>query len=345
MMARPTLTEITSWITEAALAHPYALAQHLCERLAISRRGALRLLRTLEQHQWLRRDGSARRPHHRPGELRQVVRSYPLAGLQEDLPWSRDFSPCFALPANVARMARHAFTELLNNAVEHSGGSRVVASMRQSATQLQLLVSDDGRGLFEVIGEHFSIPDPTLAMLELAKGKLSSRSEGHSGRGLYFTARLADVIDLHANRAGFQRRQWLADEWLPVRSACRTGTSVYVAICLDAERTLDEVMRSASLEGNGLGIERTVVPLKLVAAPGGVLESRALAQRVAARLASFRRVDVDFQGVADVGHAFADELFRVFASLQPALRLEPVNMAPGVAATVASVRESLPLAA
>lgn len=344
-MARRTLGDITTWITEAALAHPQALAQHLCDRLGVGRACALRLLRTLEQHRWLRREGTSRRPRHMPGALRQVVRSYALADLEEDLPWARDFSPCFELPPAVARMAQHAFTELLNNAIDHSGGTRVVVSMRQTPTQLQLLVSDDGRGLFQVIGETFRITEPTLAMLELAKGKLSSQPDRHTGRGLFFTARLADVMDLHANAAAFQQRDWERERWLPVRSACRAGTSVYVAICLDAERTLDEVMRGHSLDGKGYGFERTVVPLKLLAGAPAVLESRAQARRVATRLGLFRRADIDFHGVADVGHAFADELFRVFGRGHPELRLEPVNMAPGIAAMVDSVREAQPLAA
>jgi len=344
-MARRALSDITSWITEAALAHPLALAAHLCERLDIGRRTALGLLRELERHQWLRREGSSRRPRHLPGALRQVVRGYALADLQEDLRWSRDFALCFALPPAVARMAQHAFTELLNNAIDHSGGSRVVVSMRQTPTQVQLLVSDDGRGLFQVIGDNFHITDPTLAMLELAKGKLSSQPDRHSGRGIFFTARLADVMDLHANAAAFQQREWRSDQWQPVRSACRAGTSVYVAISLDTERTLDAVMRRHSLDGQGYGFDRTVVPLKLLAGEPAVLASRAQARRVVSRLTRFRRADVDFHGVADVGHAFADELFRVFGSGHPELRLVPVNMAPRVAALVDSVREAPALAA
>ncbi len=337
-MARRSLSDITPWITEAVLTHPQGLPDHVAERLGVSRRSAAYLLRALETHQWLRREGTTRKPRWLPGALRQIVRGYALDDLQEDRPWRDHFAPAFDLPSNVARMAQHAFTELVNNAIDHSGGVRVVVSMRQTATQLQLLVSDDGRGLFDAVGEHFSIPDPALAMMELAKGRLSSQPGQHSGRGLYFTARLADVFDLHANDRAFQQRQWQPDQWHAVRTACRVGTSVYVAISLDTPRTLDEVMRRASLDGNGLGFERTVVPLRLAAGSGSVLESRALARRVAMRLATFRRVDVDFEGITDMGHAFADELFRVFAGTQPALQLEAVNMAPAVAATVHGVR-------
>jgi anti-sigma regulatory factor (Ser/Thr protein kinase) len=337
-MARPLLSEITTWITEAALAHPDALPQHLCERLGVSRPSAQKLLRKLVDSQWLQRSGTVRRATYQPGLLRQVVRRYALEGLQEDLPWLRDFSPQVALPANVARMAQHVFTELLNNAIDHSGGTCVTVSMRQTPTQLQLLVSDDGRGVFDAIGQTFQIGDATMAMLELAKGKLTSQPDRHTGRGLFFTSKLADIFDLHANAAAFQQRDWQRDQWHRGRAACRSGTAVYVAISLDTERTLDEVLRRYSLDGAGYGFERTVVPLKLITAPQAGLESRALARRVAARLPQFKRIELDFDGLADVGHGFADELFRVFGTQHPQLTMVATNMSPRVAALVDSVR-------
>ena len=54
------------------------------------------------------------------------------------------------------------------------------------------------------------------------------------------------------------------------------------------------------------------------------------------RLSQFRRVELDFEGLADVGHGFTDELFRVFSAAHPLLQLVPVNMAPRVAQMVAA---------
>jgi len=269
-----------------------------------------------------------------------VVRRYPLAGLQEDLPWRLDFAPNFELPANVARLAQHAFTELLNNAIDHSGGSQVTVSMRQTPLQLQLLISDDGCGLFRRIEQSFAIGDPALAMLELSKGKLTSAPERHSGHGLFFTSRLADVFDLHANQSAFQSRAWESLRWRsgkPNAASARAGTSVYLAITLDTPRTLDAVLRAHSADAAGYAFERTSVPLHLIAGHGQALASRADAKRVASRLASFRTAEIDFEGITDIGHGFADELFRVFQRENPALQLMPLRMAPQVAAMVAAV--------
>lgn len=338
-MARLSLPALTRWITAAALEHPRDLADEVARRAGVGRATAQKALRQLVDAGWLVRGGARNRPTYAPGALREVVRQYPLTGLSEDGPWRRDFAPCLALPAHVQRMLQHAFTELVNNAIDHSEGRSVTVSVRQTPTQVQLLVSDDGRGLFDQIHARFAIDDPVMAMLELAKGKLTSAPDRHTGRGLYFTARLADVFDLHANDAAFQRRQWTGDAWHAGRPLPHQGTSIYLAISLATTRTLDEVMKAASQDGQGYGFERTTVPLRLIGAGGQGLESRGQAKHVASRLTEFLRAELDFEGVDDVGHGFADELFRVFQRAHPQVDLVPTNMAPRVAAMIAAVRE------
>lgn len=337
-MACITLAQLTQIITPLAHRRGDDLAAAVVERTGITSRRARALLSELVALGWLVCEGSPRRPRYRAGPLRQVVRQYALQGLAEDRAWAHDFAPHFdTLPAEVRRMAQHAFTELLNNAVDHSGGAWVTATLRQTATQMQLLLSDDGLGLFDKIAADFEIDDAQLAMFELGKGKLTSAPTRHTGRGLYFTARLADVFDLHANANAFQRRDWEPGGWRAARALLRRGTSIYLAIALDTPRTLDGVMRSASADGAGYGFERTQVPLGLLAGATGVLESRAQARRVGARLAQFQHVELDFSGVIDVGHAFADELFRVIPLQQHGLDLRPLNAPPRVATLIASV--------
>lgn len=338
-MARIDVHSLCLWITAAAVDHPHDLARHVAERCGVGRAAANRALQRLVSLQWLRSTGTPRRPHHVPGLLRQVVQQYPLQGLQEDVPWSRDFARYMDLPTSVRQMTQHAFVELLNNAIDHSDGTQVTVSLRQTPSHVQLLVSDNGRGVFDKIGSAFDITDPTLAMFELSKGKLTSAADRHSGRGLFFTSRLADVFDLHANAVAFQQRGWdSAAGWRPGRALKHQGTSVYCAIALDTPRTLSGVLNAWSLDGAGVGFERTVVPVAMMTSDCVGLESRAQARRVASRLEQFERAEIDFAGIDRIGHGFADELFRVQPGGQPLLNLQPVNMSPAVAAMVASVR-------
>jgi anti-sigma regulatory factor (Ser/Thr protein kinase) len=337
-MTRLAIDHLTLWITAAAREHSHDLVAHVEERTGASRRAVQAALRRLVEAHWLSRGGSSRRPVFGPGLLRQVARSYTLHGMQEDIPWQRDFAPHFDLPPHVTRMIRHGFTELVNNAADHSGGSSVTVSLRQTPSHVQLLVSDDGCGVFDKICQAFDIADAQHAMLELSKGRLTSQPEMHTGRGLFFSSQLADVFDIHANNTAFQRRAWEASGWQPGRPLPRQGSSIYMAIALDTQRTLDQVLEAWSVDGTGIEFDQTTIALRLLAGPGQPLDSRAQARRVAARLPMFKRAEISFDGVEDVGHGFADELFRVFARAHQEVELRPTHMTPRIAALVKSAQ-------
>lgn len=328
-MARIRVSDLQSWAATAALAHPRGLGACLAAERGISRSTASRLLRGLVESGWLERTGRSR-PVYRPGPLREVTRTYALTGLDEQTPWERDFAPCFDLSANVGELVHHAFTELLNNCVDHSGGTRVTVSMRQNRTHLHLLMGDDGCGVFERISSAFGIDDPRLALLELSKGKLTTQPERHTGRGLYFSSRLFDVFDLHANGIVYQHSHWQRRDWLSANPLQRPGTTIFMSVALNSARTLREVFAAHAGHSGGLNFARTVVPLRLARLGEELLESRAQAKRLVARFDQFETVELDFDGVPGIGQAFADELFRVFADRHPGVALRARNMNEGV---------------
>jgi len=139
---------------------------------------------------------------------------------------------------------------------------------------------------------------------------------------------------LHANAVAFQHREWSPNSWVHGRPMRHSGSSMYLAIALETERTLDEVMRSASLDAQGYGLEHTTLPLRLITSEEVSLESRAQARRVAARLGSFKRAELDFSGIERIGQSFADELFRVFGRSQPGLELVVKNAGAQVHAMI-----------
>lgn len=53
--------------------------------------------------------------------------------------------------------------------------------------------------------------------------------------------------------------------------------------------------------------------------------SRSQAKRVLNRLDTFSHITLDFKGVGFIGQAFADEIFRVWASKHPEIKIEYVN--------------------
>ena len=340
-MSSAKLKELKTVITATAVANPTHLCAELATQFGVSRSTMGKWLRALIDEGWLTRQGKYHPVYH-PSVLRDVGRSYVLAGLDEQTPWERDFVPCFDLPPHVSRLAHHAFTELLNNAVDHSGGTKVSVSMRQNKTHLHLLIRDDGIGVFDRIQNAFHIASPQMALLELSKGKLTTQPEFHTGRGLFFTSRLFDVFDLYANKLTYQHSHWQRREWLKANPLGVAGTAIFMSLALDTRRTLEEVFSAHSKGAGDLSFSRTEVSMRLAHAEGEALESRAQAKRIAHRLEAFESVDLDFDGVDAVGQGFADELFRVFAGQYPQVQLRPRNMNARVAAMVAQARADLP---
>jgi hypothetical protein len=111
-----------------------------------------------------------------------------------------------------------------------------------------------------------------------------------------------------------------------------------MAIALNTTRTLDGVMDAWSIRGDGLEFDQTRVQLRLLTTEGQALDSRAAARRVGLRLTTFKRAEIDFEGVTDVGHGFTDELFRVFARANPQVELVATNTTPRIEALVKSAR-------
>jgi len=58
---------------------------------------------------------------------------------------------------------------------------------------------------------------------------------------------------------------------------------------------------------------------------GKKLVSRSQAKRVMARLERFTEVVLDFEGIEEIGPAFADEIFRVFRTEHPETHITLIN--------------------
>ena len=65
---------------------------------------------------------------------------------------------------------------------------------------------------------------------------------------------------------------------------------------------------------------------------------RSQAKRVLARVELFRTVVFDFSGVATIGQAFADEIFRVFALAHPAIELLFIHVNAEIRRMIARAR-------
>ena len=85
------------------------------------------------------------------------------------------------------------------------------------------------------------------------------------------------------------------------------------------------------------GFYKTRIPVKLMEYEGELLLSRSQARRLITRFDTFLEVILDFQGVTEIGQAFADEVFRVFRNAHPNVHLDPINCVPAVQRMIAYI--------
>ena len=321
--------------------HPTDIAKRAASHFHITRQAMHKHLRRLVEAGALTEVGQTRNREYKLAPRAQWERTYPLeATLAEDTVWTRDIRPALGqLPDNVMLLWQHGFTEMFNNAIDHSQGSRIRVEIRGTANVTEMLVADDGVGIFRKIQNQLGLLDERHAILELSKGKLTTDPTRHSGEGIFFTSRMFDAFDIVSGGVSFSHSSDEANDWIRDNAQSATGTTVWMRLRNRATRTTKKIFDQYA-SGEDYDFSRTVVPVVLAQYTGDPLISRSQAKRVLARIHLFRTVVFDFSGVATIGQAFADEIFRVFARAHPEIELQFVHTNPTVRAMIARARSS-----
>lgn len=328
-MAKPSrISSLTANITRDVLAHPKDLTKFYSTREGISRTAAARYVLQLEHDGWIARSGPATHPVFSPGYRRRLSQVYDLTHLEEDVIWERDFRPYLNLQSNVTGIAAHGFTEMVNNAIDHSSGTAVFVAASQTEKNLTLVVADNGIGIFEKISTALNLADKRQALFELSKGKLTTDPSRHSGEGVFFTSRMFDYFEIEANGLQFshdEKHDFLIEEPNPFANGTM-GTMVFMSIALASDRTTNDVFQQFTNAPEDFDFSKTIVPMKLARLGDEQLISRSQAKRLISRFDRFKKVILDFKDVNEIGQAFADEMFRVYANAHQQVELTPINM-------------------
>lgn len=301
------------------------VAARLAEQRGVSRQSASAWLSKLKREGVITSSGIGRGVRYQLALLVDARQVYQRAGLNEDRVWRELIAPHLAdLPPNVRNIWHYAVTEMVNNAIDHSGSEKVLVRMVRDALNTSVYITDEGEGIFLKIQRALNLYDPREAILELAKGKLTTDPKHHTGEGIFFSSKVMDAFDIRSGKLHFVHDDWGTDVLLE-RAADAPGTVVLMRLANDSQRNLKEVFDQFAAPEE-YTFTKTIVPVRLAQHEGEELVSRSQAKRLTMRFERFQTVVLDFAGVEEIGQAFADEVFRVFQQAHPGTRLLPINL-------------------
>jgi excisionase family DNA binding protein len=254
-------------------------------------------------------------------------RELTLLGLSEDVVWARIQDDLGLQDGPARRIMRFAFTGMLNNAIDHSGSETATIKWWMSPDQWSFEIRDYGIGAFPKLHAGLNLASDFEAVQELSKGKRTTDRINHSGQGIFFTSKAADVFRLTSPGIRWTVDNIRHDVALGAAVIVK-GTSVECQVDPQTTRSLPIIFGQFTDDDAAFVRTRPVVKLFEI---GTTFVSRSEAKRLLEGLAAdFDAVDVDFTGVSDVGQGFIDELLRVWPNAHPGKTVNPINMNPAV---------------
>lgn len=244
------------------------------------------------------------------------------------------------LPDNVYKIWQYAFTEMMNNAIDHSNATKIKVYVSKNFCSTTVIIDDNGIGIFKKIKEYCGYETLDDAVNELFKGKLTTDSEHHTGEGIFFTSRMIDDFGVLSGGKIFSH----SPHFDITRDLCSVpeleklkddkGTKVIMIMPNNSKIRIKEVFDMYSDIDNGF--IKTHIPLKSIFTDGFPV-SRSQAKRLSTRFENFEEIVIDFDGIDDLGQGFAHELFVVFKRKHPKVNISVINENDAVKKMIAHV--------
>lgn len=321
-MVKAGFEEIKKFIVENVTEHPRDISRLTASKFSITRQAVLRHLSKLISDGTITVEGKTKdRAYFLAPFVEQVFLFNITPELSEDKIWRENVRPLFKdVAPNVLGICQYGFTEIMNNAIDHSEGDKVTVLVTFWLSHIMLQIVDNGIGIFKKIQTKLGLDDERHAILELSKGKLTTDPAQHTGEGIFFTSRMFDTFIINSDNLALLCIN--GEDWLLEQDKSRPrGTTIVMQISPYSTRTSQSVFDQYTNADDEFGFAKTTIPVKLSRYGDENLVSRSQAKRLLARIERFQEVIFDFKDVEMIGQAFADEVFRVFQNQNPHLHL------------------------
>jgi len=243
----------------------------------------------------------------------------------------QSFPTLSKLPENIQSIFTYAFSEMLNNAIEHSKSKNIHLEVSIEDKLITFLIEDSGIGVWQNVMRKRKLKSDLEAIQDILKGKTTTMPKAHSGEGIFFTSKVGALFILDSNGYQLTINNEIPDVFVEKIKRIKKGTRVIFNVKTNSALHLNDVfMKYTNLASSSdYGFDKTEITVKLYTI-GDTHISRSQARRVLSGLEKFKVIMFDFDKVPTVGQAFADEIFRVFHQKQPDIKLETTNMNEGV---------------
>jgi len=330
---------IREYIVQNMTAHRTDITSVTAKKFGITRQAVNHHIRRLVGQNSISVSGPRSRPIYKLRPESKYDYNFVLDGtLEEDKLW-RDVAlqHLRSLPSEAIGIWEYGFTEMVNNAIDHSDGTQIEIYIERFRPHLDIYISDDGIGIFKKIKAAMNLDDERHSVLELAKGKFTTDPDNHTGEGIFFSSRIFDEFAVLSGDVYYAHDYNDPTEWIAQSLKPRTGTVVFMRLKNNCKRTVTSVFDEyASPED--YAFSKTVVPVNLAQYGDDTLVSRSQAKRLLTRIDRFSKVIFDFKKVESIGHSFADEVFRVFANRHPEIEISVINDKPNVRKMISRAR-------
>lgn len=307
-------------------------SKELTHHLDLSRQMITRHLGDLINQGFVEKSGSTKNSIYRFNIKKQLkptskVKLFKkISGLSEDQVFSevelrlnlKEF-----LSNNVHSICYYAFTEMLNNAIDHSEAKTVEIMIELTHSHFHFSIRDKGIGIFAHVKKKFRLEDEYQALEQIIKGKQTTYPEAHSGQGIFFTSRIADVFEIKSHKINYCvfNKEKVVGEITFLK-----GTQVDFNIKRHSRKNLKSLFLEYADED--FEFDRTDVRVKLYKSKK--LISRSQAKKVLLGLEEYKIITLDFKGVEEVGQGFIDEIFHVFKKRHPEIQVIYINANPAI---------------
>lgn len=317
--------QIKAFILKHVGAHPADIAAWTAGYFKVTRTTVHRHLNTLLRKNHIVKSGVTRDCKYFASTSFNREVSYKIhPSLSEFDIFEKNFKAVFSeLPQNIYNICSYGFTEMVNNAMEHSKGSKLSIHSTLENNTLIISIKDNGIGIFNNISHYFKLKDVRESIIQLNKGKMTTDPSNHSGEGIFFTSRVFDRFEIYSNGLYFIRDNQ-ENDWSVQKIHQKTpGTCIQLTINIDSTQNLLDVFKK--FQDDDLSFDRTEIIVDLARISDEILMSRSQAKRILLGLEKFKRVTLDFRGIQLIGQGFVDEVFRVYANAHPDLVIDYMN--------------------